>query len=488
MSTSNEIFDLLESPEIDNNYDELQSLIDADRSVLQSTGILDYTFGNLPIHFACSNPHITLRVVQLLLDKWPGSISQANEYGSLPIHFLCENDKLVKAVLVDILTVLLTTFPESVQHENSDGALPLHRAARSGMPLEVLKILVNMYPESVRIPVSSTGALPIHRACVSSNCNLDSVEYLLLDYPEGINVRDSEGRLPIHYAAISLGAQKADVIEHLLSKDLTCVSKVTNNHRQTPLHLACLSDLAPDLSSIQLLFDAYPEAILERDVDGYTPLRFMHMIESNSITDFLQTQLEYAKKSQDINAMAALDQNRWLPLHHALKNNAPLGSIKLLVKGFALAVRVPDNNMTFPLHIAFEYSTIKVVRYLMSMLDDSIWNHLDVNKDSILHYACRGGNCEVVKYLLDKQSPYVSEHNADKKLPIHLLCQYGLPPSSLEHTDTVYRLLLADPETVRKSGDSENGGGRDQQMMVLIAILFAVIAALLADKLNIVLL
>jgi len=32
----------------------------------------------------------------------------------------------------------------------------------------------------------------------------------------------------------------------------------------------------------------------------------------------------------------------------------------------------------------------------MDLLDDDhTKNDLDANKDSILHYACRGGNCEV---------------------------------------------------------------------------------------------
>ena len=147
--------------------------------------------------------------------------------------------------------------------------------------------------------------------------------------------------------------------------------------------------------------------------------------------------------------MATLDQIGWLPLHHALKNKASLGSVKLLVKGCALAVRVPDNNMAFPLHIACEFSSVEVVQYLMDMRDDRTRNHLDTNDDSILHYACRGGNCEVVKYLLDNPSPHVSERNIDKKLPIHLLCESG-SSHSLEHTDTIFRLLLAYPETVRE--------------------------------------
>ena len=49
------------------------------------------------------------------------------------------------------------------------------------------------------------------------------------------------------------------------------------------------------------------------------------------VINFLEAQLVYAEKSQDMAALSTLDENGWTPLHHALKNNAPLGSIKLLV-------------------------------------------------------------------------------------------------------------------------------------------------------------
>ena len=451
MSTLNKIWALLGSPEVDNKYDELQSLIDSDRSVLQST----YTFG-IPIHMALRNPQVTLRVVQLLLNGWPESISQPNQHGILPIHCLCRNNDLDEAVSVDIfdldeavsvdiLTLLLEEHPESVHREASDGGLPIHMAARAGKSPNFLKLLVNAYPRSVRI-VDEINHLPIHKACVGRKSSLDTVKYLLGVYPESINIGGSCGYLPIHCAASSNGPQKADIIKYFLSEDPAFASKVTE-HGEYCLHLACSVELL-NLNAVHLLFDAYPEAI---DKTNITPLEFARDYtadDEDAVITFLETQLVYAKKSQDVSALTTLDQNSWLPLHHALKNNVPLGSIKLLVKGNTSAVRVPDYNNTFPLHIACEFSSVKVVKYLMAILDERTWNDLDRNDDSILHYACRGGNCEVVKYLLDRQSPHVSERNADKKLPIHLFCQFGLPPNSLEHMGTIFRLLLAYPEAL----------------------------------------
>ena len=55
---------LLEEPDVDDSYDNIKLLIELDRSILHSTD----NEGDLPIHVACENPHITLKVIQLLLN------------------------------------------------------------------------------------------------------------------------------------------------------------------------------------------------------------------------------------------------------------------------------------------------------------------------------------------------------------------------------------------------------------------------------------
>ena len=62
------------------------------------------------------------------------------------------------------------------------------------------------------------------------------------------------------------------------------------------------------------------------------------------------------------------------------------------------------------------------------------------------------GNCEAVNYLLDRQVASVSERNTKGKLPIHLLCDAANERRGLRDTplyvETIWRLLLANPETV----------------------------------------
>ena len=95
--------------------------------------------------------------------------------------------------------------------------------------------------------------------------------------------------------------------------------------------------------------------------------------------------------------------------------------------------------------------TDKVVKYLVELAGDTL-NNYDANEDSLLHYACRGGNLNVVKYLLEANVPSVSERNNKNKLAIHLLFECGsviLDRDSLEYVETIHQLLLANPEVVR---------------------------------------
>ena len=137
-------------------------------------------------------------------------------------------------------------------------------------------------------------------------------------------------------------------------------------------------------------------------------------------------------------------------------DKAPLGTIKLLVKGNPSAVRIADKTLAFPLHNACEFSSVQVVKYLLEEHDGiPMLSQLDTNKDSVLHYACRGGNCEIVKYLLTNHASLVASATVNEAgvLPIHLLFESAGKSvvediDSKEHIETMWLMLLANPEAV----------------------------------------
>ena len=396
----------------------------------------------LCFHEACVNKKVTLEIVQLLHSTWPGALRLRDDNGYFPIHYLCLNKNLDETASLDILRFMLEVDPTLPRELMGNGCLPIHDAALF-KSTAFCKILIDAFPESLRI--ESDGWLPIHLSCGGKRDDTsNTIQYMLELDPELINAEDNGGYLPIHIAAMK---GRTELIELLLKFDSDAASKKTiDGSRLLPLHLASYNS---NLSSIQVLYDAYPEAILARSSGGRTPV---DLAEGNQpAMDFLQTQIEYAEQSRNTAFMTTVDENGWLPLHHALKDNASLGSIILLMRSNPAAMQVSDQNGAHPLHIACELSSVKVVKYLVELAGDTL-NNVDANKDSPLHYACRGGNLGIVKYLLEANVPSVSERNNNNKLAIHLLFDCGenvLDKESMEYVETVQQLILANPEVVR---------------------------------------
>ena len=357
------------------------------------------------IHKACYNENVTLEMVQLLHNTLPGALQLSDNYGSLPIHRLCYNQELDGTNSLDILRFMLSIDPTLAREVDGDDYLPINVAVEY-KSIAFCKELIDKYPESLRIE-SGTGRLPIHEVCRYGNQDdtADTIQYMLELDPELINEVDSDGWVPIHYAAAN-GITES--IELLLKFDPNAASKKVNNgSRWLPLHFACAYHT--NLSSIQALYDAYPEAIFVSDGGRRTPL---DIARKQPAIDFLQTQLVYAQQSRNTAFMSTIDENGLLQLHRALKDDAPLGSIKLLIKGNPTALQLADHNGVYPVHIACKFSSDKVVKYLVELAGDTL-NNVDANKDSPLHYACCGGSLNVLKYLLEANVPSVSERNND---------------------------------------------------------------------------
>ena len=438
------------------NIDDLRDIIIFFLGQEQSSQIMRMRDieNSTPLHKVCQKEGLTLELFQLIFNAWPEAIFVTDDCGFLPIHDLCYNNQLDDTASLDILRFMLNIGPTLLRETDYNGYLPIHHAV-TGKSNAFCKILIDAHPESA-MARTRLGSLPIHRACLywSRDDIVDTIQYLLELHPACIQARDGRGWLPIHNVASGVNTK---AVELLLMHDPSAASKeTTSESRHLPLHIACLNG---KIGAVQSLFDAYPEAILTRNRNGKTPIDLAREwaervgTMSQTVVPFLETQLAYAEKAQDTAIMTTLDENGWLPLHRALKDNAPLGSIKVLVKGNPSAVQTTDKHMAFPLHLACEFSSVKVVQYLVEKYDSAV-DRIDKNKDSILHYACHGGNLGVVKYLLESHAHLVPSAtvNAENKLPIHLLCESGKDDDgdreSAEYIETIWLLLLANPEVV----------------------------------------
>eukprot|EP00956_Cyclotella_meneghiniana_P031767 scaffold84582_cov23-Cyclotella_meneghiniana.AAC.1 len=360
----------------------------------------------LPLHTACKNQSITKAIIQYLVDKWPEALQEGNYTECTPLHLLCQNGKLISNGGIEILQVILEEYPDGVLQTNRTRVLPTHLAARNSlMSVEFIEILINANRESVG-QVDEDGHLPIHYACAEGHidivkylyglhpdsiralssdnelplnyacCNKDPevLKYMFGLYPEAIHHRGDSG-LPIHSALASsdiIGDHTKEIIEFLVLHDPDCVSKA-DVYGCLPFHLLCSYDLSYGTA---LLFDLYPEAILVRDDDGRLPIDVAREYSEdfadeewyNELITFLRTQQNYALTARDTAAITTPDENGLLPLHHALRNNAPLGSIKLLVKGNPDAINSAEPDGLLPLQLACESCSLGAVKHLIGII------------------------------------------------------------------------------------------------------------------------
>ncbi len=423
-----------------------QVLIDAAPDSVRSVDNSGYT----PLHYLCYNDQVddtaAMQVLSLLIEMYPEAVRHANNQGSLPLHYLCQNNPVVTAA-VQVLNLLIDKYPEAASHADNNGDLPIQLAAWHSTSPEFLRVLVEAYPGSVSMP-NSKGELPLFKAC--SRGSLATVEYLYHQYPDAINHAATGGfyggHYPIHVAVSS--SMTLEVVKFLLNCDPN--QKLVQRQGKSLLHFACdemrynSSKIEAGIEIIKAIYDAHPGAIEDNRIASNIH-RFHQQVQT-----FIKKELVYARQAQDHRLMTTPDENGRLPLHTALQNNVRLGSIKLLVNGNPSAIRTAESNLAMPLHIACQYhDSASVVQHLLR-LDATVLDAVDRDGNTALHHACSRAKHDTIALLVEKAS--VSKRNAHDKLPIHLLWESNevSDRESVEYTESIFRLLRADPEMINQ--------------------------------------
>ena len=122
----------------------------------------------------------------------------------------------------------------------------------------------------------------------------------------------------------------------------------------------------------------------------------------------------YYRLSQNNDALRAPDDLGNIALHHAIKNGATIGAIKLLVEGFPDALEI-----------------------------------LNGEGDSALHLACKSGHYVALLYLMEQHPAAMKQRNGDGLLPLDILCMqcpYVSEQDDLVHTNCMFRMFRANPD------------------------------------------
>eukprot|EP00984_Skeletonema_dohrnii_P023984 scaffold13088_cov77-Skeletonema_dohrnii-CCMP3373.AAC.2 len=244
-------------------------------------------FTDTLLHVACSNPKISVEAIQIIVNECPYMVKEEYaEDGFLPIHNICCNENLDDESSIEILKILVNEFPESVMtnvgvanslpdwcsRERGENDLPIHYACRY-KSLDFCRYLLEMYPESVskkQLHYSHEGKdsgslmLPFHLACKYGS--LDLVQYLLEPYPEALgeqtsdrnyNCDEKKGRYRGRYAPIRYSESNTSLLQ-------------VGNY---PLHLAASREDSPDkMDIINFLLQQDVDAVSQVGKYGNLPL------------------------------------------------------------------------------------------------------------------------------------------------------------------------------------------------------------------------
>ena len=248
-----------------------------------------------------------------------------------------------------------------------------------------------------------------------------------------------------------------------------------------PLHAILELNCPEPKKGVKYLFDEYPESILVANDLGKRPVDLARRTDlygkhcGKDIAAFLEAQTKYCLDAKSLDKLTTRDENGRFLLHRALlDDDVSLGTIKFILKGYPDAIGLQDNNGMLPVHLAcrlnkggifrydFQQNSSSVLQFLVEQ-DQSALEIRDAAGDSLLHHVCKHGNSDAVLYLVEQCPSLVSSENDAGVLPVHLLSAKA-GKFSVEHTEAIWRLLVAHPATVASalvSGSASAGEEKD---------------------------
>ena len=146
-------------------------------------------------------------------------------------------------------------------------ATPLHLMCKlHHPPVDVISDIVEAAPEIVSWK-DTHGWLPLHHAC-ANGANPDVMRILVDVYPQGKLSQDNQKRTPIHFYATRTSDNPTFMTENALMLTDSGAAELTDKGGMLPMHYACA--YGTDTVVLQVLAEAYPESLTARENKGRT--------------------------------------------------------------------------------------------------------------------------------------------------------------------------------------------------------------------------
>ena len=356
------------------------------------------TKGRLPVHAATQKGHTTI-VRYFIVEKAMDANVIDNE-GSTLLHHAAMSDN------VSLVKLLVYQYQLNPYQVNIQGYLPVHIAAQKNRTTIVRYFIVEKAMDAN--VTDNSGLTLLHHVALTMSDNLSLVKLLVDQYQLNPYQGDTQGCLPVHFAA----QRGCTTIVRYFIVEKAMDANVTDNEGLTLLHHAAMSN---NVSLVKLLVDQYQLNPYQGDTKGRLPI---HVAAQHGHTTIVRYFI--VEKAMDANVT---DNEGLTLLHHAaMSNNVSL--VKLLVDQYQLNPYQGDTKGRLPIHVAAQHGHTTIVRYFIveKAMDANVTNNESL---TLLHHAAMSDNISLVKLLVDQYQLNPYQVNLQGRLPIHIAARYG---------------------------------------------------------------
>ncbi|PAA62749.1 hypothetical protein BOX15_Mlig017318g2 [Macrostomum lignano] len=351
-----------------------------------------------------------------LLERKDCCLDQEDKTGKTPLMIACSNND---SSIVDFLlsrNVLL----EPCTKENRQA---IHFACEAG-GLEVLQKLVE---KNVSICcIDSAGITSLMLAALAGS--RETVKILLTTVPDlnFVTAKDNYGKTALEYAIIG---QNSELLSDLISAGCDVNNRKSNGW--TPLLIAIEVGKAAADSMVQILIANG----CSKDTETEDGLSAAHLACRCNKLEILKVLIE--KKFPIDTVTKSGDSCLTLA---AAKASAEL--VGLLID-FGLEKRHTNNDGDSAVSIACLRGDEDVLSKIWPITDEDSVKVYSL-KNTLLHFACKGGSKKIAKSLIEKNESLLHARNGDFETPLHVACrnlkldivelllEYGADPNAID--------------------------------------------------------
>lgn len=243
--------------------------------------------GYTPLHILCKNERADiLPVAGFLIIVCPESTAMLDEHGRAPLHHLCANERMgsrnydsttIQKNLLMLFNLLIDAFPGALETTNTEHHTPLHIAVHQRpLNVNVVRLLAPKCAAILEADDNHGEGTPLHLLCeeIDGDCRgLECLKALCVS-EKAVKATDSHGRTPFHELCYH-GASR-ECLETLLNKCAE-LPHLRDSKGRIPLHWAIEgaeeSSLKRFHKTVSFLLELFPGGVGVDDNDGMTPLQ-----------------------------------------------------------------------------------------------------------------------------------------------------------------------------------------------------------------------